>query len=368
MTIDHLVVGGGFYGCSLALLLKEPSNNVVLLEERATLLSRASRVNQARVHSGFHYPRSIVTAAKSAHLHRRFAADFPEAIMDNFQMLYAVARRRSKVSAKRFYLTFRSMGAPIKPATPSQAALFNDNTVESVFACTEWAFDYTILRERLAERLLKSGVTVLLGTKATDARTADDGVEVTLSTGETLTASQLYNVTYSQTNHLLKSAGLPGVHLKHELAEIALIEPPEELKGFGITVMDGPFFSTMPYPSENLYSLTHVRYTPHLSWVDGNSQYSPHNLLTQAAPESRHRHMILDGSRYVPCLARAEWRHSLFDIKTVLLKNEFDDGRPILYRRDPGSRITSVLGGKIDNVYDLFDVMRQTTYDTKDEQ
>ena len=36
-----------------------------------------------------------------------------------------------------------------------------------------------------------------------------------------------------------------------ELAELALIEPPEELRPFGITVMDGPFFSCMPFTTSS---------------------------------------------------------------------------------------------------------------------
>ena len=49
----------------------------------------------------------------------------------------------------------------------------------------------------------------------------------------------------------------------------------------------------------------------------------------------------------------------MFDIKTVLVKNEQDDGRPILYWQQPAhSRVISILGGKMDNIYDLFDQVR----------
>jgi hypothetical protein len=48
-------------------------------------------------------------------------------------------------------------------------------------------------------------------------------------------------------------------------------------------------------------------------------------------------------------------------VKTILLKNEADDGRPILYHRKPEtSRVVSVLGGKIDNIYDLFEAVKDT--------
>ena len=45
-------------------------------------------------------------------------------------------------------------------------------------------------------------------------------------------------------------------------------------------------------------------------------------------------------------------------MKTVLTHNERDDGRPILlHRHHAGPDFYSVMGGKIDNIYDLFDVL-----------
>mgnify|MGYP006274670305 FL=1 len=358
---DYLIVGGGFYGCCLALYLRSISDRVLLVEAGDMLLGRASRVNQARVHTGFHYPRSALTAVKSMLLHRRFMADFPEAVVDEFQMLYAIARRRSKVSSKRFFRMFRDIGAPIRPALPGQAALFDADRVEGVFACSEAAFDYSVLRARLAERLDRAGVEIRMATALEALEDGAEGFTATLSDGTRVAARYAFNITYAQINDVLERAGLPQAGLKHELAEIALVEPPEELRGLGVTVMDGPFFSCMPYPAEGLHSLTHVRYTPHDSWTDGQGLGPAYGRLAAARPESRVQHMIRDGQRYLPCLAGAVPRRSLYDIKTVLTKNERDDGRPILYQQKPaGSRVISILGGKIDNIYDLFELVRQT--------
>lgn len=71
--------------------------------------------------------------------------------------------------------------------------------------------------------------------------------------------------------------------------------------------------------------------------------------------------MIRDGQRYLPCLAHAKYEKSLFEVKTLLVKNEHDDGRPILFQRKPAdSHVMSILGGKIDNIYDLFDLIRSS--------
>lgn len=359
--VDYLIVGGGFYGASLALFLRSVSARVMVVEAGPELLGRASRVNQARVHTGFHYPRSALTAVKSMVLHRRFAADFPDAVVDDFQMLYAVARSRSKVSAKRFFHMFRDMGAPIAPATPSQAALFDPSRIEAAFACTEFAFDYSVLQRHLAGQLDALDIDLRLNTTVEEVADVAGGAVARLSTGEEIHARYIFNVTYAQLNAVLRSGGLPEAALKHELAEVALIEPPPQLDGYGITVMDGPFFSAMPYPAEGLHSLTHVRYTPHASWTDRDTGLSPYEVFARMTPSTRHRHMILDARRYVPCLVEARWRRSLYEVKTVLVKNEKDDGRPILYQRQPqDSRIISIMGGKVDNIYDLFDLVRTT--------
>lgn len=358
-TVDFLVIGGGFFGCALALFLRSISEKIVLLEAGETLMNRASRVNQARIHSGFHYPRSALTAVKSMVLHRRFAQDFPDAVVDDFQMLYAIARRRSKVSAKRFHRMFADMGAPIAPAEPSQAVLMNSDMIEAIFACTEHAFDHSVLREHIAGRLAAAGIELRTGAEVVGLQERADCVVAELADGRTVTARYAFNVTYSQINTLLRSAGLADAPVKHELTEVALFRPPVSLERYGITIMDGPFLSFMPFPAERLHSLTHVRYTPHKSWTDESAQRPAYAIFKDAAPGTQHRHMILDGARYVPRLAEAQWVKSLYEVKTVLLKNERDDGRPILYRQEPaGSRITTILGGKIDNVYDLFELIR----------
>ncbi|AUC56770.1 FAD-dependent oxidoreductase (plasmid) [Sagittula sp. P11] len=358
---DYVIVGGGFYGCCLALYLRSISERVLLVEASDKLMSRASRVNQARVHTGFHYPRSAVTAVKSMLLHRRFLRDFPEAVVDDFQMLYAIARRRSKVGAKKFYRMFRDMGAPIEPATPNQLALFDPDMIEAAFACFEVSFDYSVLERLMAERLAAAGVHVRLSTKLETLSDTADGVVAGLSDGTEVTARYAFNITYSQINTVLAAAGLPRAQLKHELAELALVTPPPEMQNIGVTVMDGPFFSCMPYPSENLYSLTHVRYTPHDSWADDVSLRDPYAYFAGRTLETRYAHMLRDAQRYMPCLARCRYERSIFDVKTVLIKNEGDDGRPILYQQKPAeSHVISILGGKIDNIYDLFDLVRQT--------
>jgi hypothetical protein len=116
--------------------------------------------------------------------------------------------------------------------------------------------------------------------------------------------------------------------------------------------MCGPFFSCMPFPPRGVHTLSHVRYTPRASWHDGPGEAPPE--IGRAARPTAFPYMSRDAARYVPAMHDAVYRGSLFEIKTLLPRNEVDDGRPILFRRDHGlAGHHVIMGGKIDNVYDM---------------
>ncbi len=357
---DAVIIGGGFYGCCLALYLRTVTPRILVLEAGTGLLERASRVNQARIHTGFHYPRSFATALRSGVLQERFVRDFKHAVFSDFDMLYAIASRRSKISASRFVKMFEGIAAPFTRAPQHLRGLFDPALIEDVFVCREFAFDWTALRDDLIRRLDARQVPVHRNEAVHSARSKQGGVVLCLAGGKEITADYVFNVTYANINNFTLSAGMSPLPLKHELAEVVLIEPPPALAKLAVTVMDGPFFSSMPYPAEQLYSLTHVRFTPHFSWVDLSAELSPYRVADGLPKESSWRHMIQDAKRYMPSLEEAVYRRSLFDVKTVLVKNEWNDGRPILlHRHEEEPRIYSVMGAKIDNIYDLFEALPQ---------
>lgn len=136
---------------------------------------------------------------------------------------------------------------------------------------------------------------------------------------------------------------------------MALMQMPPALKNLGITVMDGPFFSMMPFPARGLHTLSHVRYTPHLNWNDKHG-IDPYQKLDEYEKQTRVERMVRDVGRYLPAILDARYVESLFEIKTVLMKNEGDDGRPILFEKHENLLgCYSVLGGKIDNIYDVLE-------------
>jgi glycine/D-amino acid oxidase-like deaminating enzyme len=349
-TVDAVVIGGGFFGCETALELKRLGfSKIMVVEREPGLLRRASFVNQARVHGGYHYPRAQATALRSRKSFERFVVEYSDAIVRNLKKYYAIARG-SRVTGDQFASFCTAIGAVHRPAPYDVERLFVPGMIERVFEVEEFAFDAVRLADRLRSQLRAARIDVCLNSEARISSSDQAGVDVDIS-GEKKRARFVFNCTYSQ----LPFVGVElGTRIKRELTEMLLINPPPQIRGRGFTIMDGPFFSTMPFPPSGLHSLSHVRYTPHEASFEGE-QLVPGKTNGLA--------MLRDAARYMPCLSQAKIVQSMFEIKAVLLRNELDDARPILIEPLNGEgRVFSILGAKIDNVFDLQDFLRGQTW------
>lgn len=357
--VDAVVIGGGFYGSVIAgYLAGSRSLSVLLIEKETALLTRASYNNQARVHNGYHYPRSFTTAYRSRVNLPRFIRDWPDAVKTDFRKVYAIARRNSKVTSRQFERFCRDIGAQIAPSPPPIKALFNESLIESVYDVVEYAFDASVLAEQLREQLHRSGVSILWNTEVHTVHRTGDRLTLQMTAegkqGE-IRSRYVFNCTYSGLNRIDGDYSGTKAGLKHEITEMALVDLPAPFREMGITVMDGSFFSLMPFPARSLHTMSHVRYTPHMHWHD-DPDVDPYAVFDQYTKQSRFDWMYRDICRYMPGIQAAVYVDSLFEVKTVLVKNEGDDGRPILIEKYPElPGFFSVLGGKIDNIYDVME-------------
>lgn len=364
-----LVIGGGFFGMYLSEYFARQGHQVILSEKEDAFMQRASFVNQARIHNGYHYPRSILTALRSRVSFPRFCDEFKDCIDTSFDKYYMISALQSKTSAKQFEKFCHRIGAVCEPANPKITSLVNRNLIEAVFTTKEFAFDSEKLKQLMLERIDEAGVQHYLNQKVLSVSAINERLLVKIFSEkdkaelEPIQVDEVFNCTYSMINQIISDSSLEMIPLKHELTEMALVEVPDELKNVGITVMDGPFFSVMPFPSRGLHSFSHVRYTPHYEWHDTNKDHyrNAHLHYNNITKRSAWNHMIHDAKRYIPILSECRYEGSIWEVKTVLPRSESNDSRPILFKPNHGLQgFHSIMGGKIDNVYDVLEVIENT--------
>jgi L-2-hydroxyglutarate oxidase LhgO len=361
---DCVIIGAGFFGSVIALLVSEYFNNVLLIESENDIMTKASFANQARVHMGYHYPRSLLTAYRSSINFYRFIDEFKSAIKTNFENYYGIAKIGSKINSRQFCEIYKKINAPIEIASNDVKKLFNLELIEEVFKVEEAVFDADILRQLILEKFTKTNCKISLNSKVNSVEKYQNNlIKIVINDQDPVLSKLVFNCGYSGLNSILKQSNLELLNLKHEISEISLIDLPKEIKDIGITIMDGPYFSILPFPVKNLNSLSHVRYTPHLYWIDKEKYFDGYEFIKLQKLKSKFRYMIKDAQRFMPILRDAKYVDSIYEIKTTQVKNEIDDARPILYSQDTNlENFINVMGAKIDNIYDIIAIIKQLNF------
>ena len=362
------VIGGGFYGTVISLYLKEINNlNEVHLFEKKDIVQRSSLNNQARVHNGYHYPRSFSTAFRSHYNFQKFIKKWPNCIVSDFDKFYGISKSNSKTNAKQFIRFCNQIEVPYEKISKEKNKLFNSLLIEDIFKVKEYAFDVKKLKQSIFQDLINKNIKINFSSEIINIKKSENKkINLVSKEGERLkiydSFSYVFNCTYSNLTKIDNSFYESSPILKHELTEIVLINPTLEFRKIRFTLLDGPL-SLMPFPTI-CHSLSHVRYTPHYSWID-NKDINPYEELEKYdKSDTRFSRIIRDVQRYIPNFANSEYLNSIFEIKTILLKNEFDDGRPILFRESSKiNGLFSVLGSKIDNIFEVLEAINEAIFE-----
>lgn len=244
---------------------------------------------------------------------------------------------------------------------------------DGAFLTKEYTYDAMLLRDYYLEQLAAfPSVEIRYKTRIAAIAKDTDCYVIRTEDGEECRASFVLNASYAGVNQILALAGYEKFAIKYELCEIILCEPDERLARYGFTVMDGPFFSIMPFGKTGLHSLTSVTFTPHATCYEELPAFDCQALsggycsterlgncnLCPARPDTAFPYMANLARKYLRSEYGFSYKESLFSMKPILMTSEIDDSRPTLIRTfSEKPTLVSVLSGKINTVYDLDEVL-----------
>lgn len=396
---DAVVIGGGIFGCYAAIFLAGRGARVALLEKEERLFQKASLVNQARLHGGYHYPRSLATAALSDEHKARFTAEHRQFIHFSFEKYYAIDRFGSFTDARQFERFCARL--KISCARVAEHPLFNFHRLEALYRTEEYSFDPVLLREFYRQKVENQpNIEVVKNVRLLAAQADGDRWRIAFDQNQAFdrapsnkqnlpddspanksgdkqfAAPLVINATYAATNAVNRLFGLRELDLTHEISEIAFVASPQ-FGERGLTVMDGAFGSIMPYGLSGLLSLSSVAYTHHkISYerlprfdcqtpeTDPRCRPEAPGVCTDCPrrPVSNARKMLAQMKQYFAESVEFQHLFSYFTIKSKLKANYIDDGRPTeisTLRERP--RFHCLFAGKINSIYEIEKIVSGST-------
>lgn len=368
---DKIIIGAGLYGLYSAEHCGKRGEKVLILEYEDDAFKRATYTNQARVHMGYHYPRSLSTAIKSAGYFARFNKDYEFSILTKFNQIYATSTSFSWSDAKQFQQFCKN--AEIMCEEESVRKYFKEGMCDGAFLTEEYTYDAQILKEYFLEKIRDfPSVTIQYGVRIESITKSKDYYEITLNNGDKYPAPFVLNSTYASVNQINRKLEFDDFKIKYELCEIILTDVNAKLHNIGLTVMDGPFFSIMPFGKTEYHSLTSVTFTPHVTCKEPlpifDCQAKSTGLCTPlqlgncndcpAKPASAWPYMSRLARKYMREDLKFNYVASLYSMKPILLVSEIDDSRPTVIKvHSEEPTFVSVLSGKINTVYDLDEIL-----------
>lgn len=351
-----LVIGAGLYGRYVADLYHQYGHNVTIIADddcldfNKTRRNSASLINQARIHNGYHYPRSLATAMQSKRNYRRFIDDFEEAVID-FDQVYAIPKRGSATSSKQFEEFCERVDIFFSEMHFKE---FDYSQIDKTYLCDEKAIDTKLMMKIASEkfqfdRLIIDEILKIERSDCSDRKWS-------LKTSRYFdTFDLIVNCSYSGINTIEEIAGVELTNVKFEVCEVSMFRDRSNLlKNRGLTIMDGQFVSFMPWSKSGLWSLTSVCYTPHFS----DTRLSRSIDVRETAQKSSEMKQQL--KRYLDrdIVDSLVFENSKFVVKTVPLNAENDDNR-LINISDKGDGFVSILGGKLDAIYEIKDMLEK---------
>jgi len=367
---DRIVFGAGIYGLYSAFICSKQGQRILVLERDSNAFMRATYINQARVHMGYHYPRSKMTALKSAHYFQRFCEDYGFCIKRDFKQIYATSAALSWTNATAFQKFCNDSNIPCERINEKE--YFRTGLCDGAFLTEEFTYDAMILRDYFLEELVKSGCVDILYNQNIEKIEECGQRWIVSSSSQNYDSPFILNATYAGINEIQKMMGYEIFNIKYELCEIILCEVDEKLKDIGLTVMDGPFFSIMPFGKTGYHSLTSVTFTPHITSYNETATFecqaksegmcSPEHLANcnycPVKPKSAWPYMSQLAKKYMLKEFKFTYVESLFSMKPILKVAEIDDSRPTMIKVEKQNpTFVSAFSGKINTIYDLDEVL-----------
>ena len=329
------VIGSGFYGSTLALLLSK-DHEVELYEKENTIFNGASSSNQFRFHSGYHYPRSQKTVNEINKSKDDFVSFFGKKIFEKTVNYYPVAKE-GKINFKKYEKFLKKNKLPYKKIN-----LFKKvSTIENSILTNEKILNFFKTKKFLLKNIKKKNIKLILNKE--------------FKKKYLVKYDKIIVATYSNNNRVLNSLGIKNLKIfKYQLVEKIVIKLPKKYKKKSFVVIDGDFVCVDPFLGTNYHLLSDVKLSKLETVISKFPRFKSYKSkflnkgIIKNINISKFYSFINRSSKYLPFLKNSKYIGSMYVVRALKKNVEKTDERTSsVYFHN--KKIISIFSGKWNN-------------------
>ena len=329
------IIGAGFYGVYFGYKLSRVKGlKVEIFEKNSDICQEVAQKNQYRLHTGFHYPRSLTTIKQTIDGYKLFLKEFKSFVSFPNNNLYLI-NKNSKISFDKYKKTFYKLKVPFEEIDLRDfKSLIKINNFEGGLNTREGVIEIKKLIKFFKRKLKKKSKIYF---KSEVIKIDNKNGDVITKLKEYKNYDLIINSTYCCPNLGLKKKFFS---LKYEVAGMVKLLNPFK-KSIGITVMDGNFCSLYPY-DKKYSTISSVKYTPIFKEKTFNSITSKKKFILKRKVLNN----ILGDAKKDFLLPKKLVKKSLITSYKVKIKKDINDLRTSNYIKE--NKQISILCGKLD--------------------
>jgi len=342
------IIGAGWYGCHIARQLRTnyPNHHIDLFEKTGDCFNGSSSANQNRLHLGFHYMRSCHTRKECQNGYDRFVKDYPSLCKHLNNNLYVVHKYSNlDYTTIKHVLKYEQIPFRELPLEKFHNIIDSDSIHPFVFDVDELFIDYKKAKAFFSDDLkdcthyevhfdcLLQQFISSTGSVVAEEKDYDYIIVCAFQS--------MFDREWTQRIPVLKNA---NIHIEKCISLLYQCSSP--LFCSAVTVIDGNFFSLYPYDIEkNLFTLTHVKYTP----ISSDEDLLPLEELVQL----KRLQFETDVLSIIPTFFQNFTYHSQFiSYKVKKMNNKTDDRSVEILSH---GKFSFIFGGKITGIFNAYD-------------
>lgn len=322
------VVGAGIYGSSIALELAKHGHNVKVYDPLG-IMNAASSINQLRIHSGYHYPRSLETIEEILTAKDDFISEYGDSVVKDVESYYAIPKEGSKTNPDNYEEVLDKFGLFHEKVKPSW---IDFEYIDCCYSVKEDIYDPNILRNIVAKGFNLNKIEF-----KKDKFFPEDEDSFDFVIYATYGASGSHS-------HLFKKVQL-------QVAEKVKIKLPSEIRKISLVVVDGPFTAFDPYGASSMSQFGSALHTNHWKTFDMDEQIPKRYSELLNLPDfkkvdfTRFSEMVDEACKSVPLCCKAEYMGSRFTLR--LVEHNPGKDRRTLQVDGTNGKIFHVFSGKV---------------------
>ena len=342
------IVGSGFFGITIGLILSK-KNHVVIYEKEKNILGGASSANQLRFHLGYHYPRSQKTVEEINKSKDFFISYYGNKVFDKTFNYYLIAKG-GKVNFEKYNKFLIKNNLFFKKIN-----IFNKNKfIEKTILTNEKILNFFSFKKETLNKVRHSNLKIKFK-KEFDKK-------------ESVNYDKIIIATYSNNNFILKKLGIKNLFdYKFELVEKILVRLPKKYLKKSFVVIDGNFVCVDPYLGTKFHLLSDVKHSKlevktgkYPIFKNKNKRYLNKGIIKNIKV-SKFKTFIKNSSRFLPFLKDAKYIGSMFVVRTIKKNKEKTDERTSsIYFHS--KKILSVMSGKWNNCVYLAENLNRSLF------